>query len=200
MGQPQAQLTHAVLTERFTAAVEYAQQLHASQRRKGSGAPYLAHLLSVAALVLEYRGSEDEAIAALLHDAVEDQGGARTLEEIRRRFGDRVADTVAGCTEEQWHEHGRKWRERKDAFLDALRHADASVRLVVAADKLHNAYSYLRDYAQQGPAVWSSFKDGHRGVTWFLRSACDALRAGGDMPILQELDAVVGRLEHISQT
>ena len=184
-----------VLTERYSAALEYANELHRDQRRKGTGAPYLSHLLSVSALVLEYGGDEDEAIAALLHDAVEDQGGEATLAQIRELFGARVAHIVEGCTEEQWQERGRRWQERKDDFLAALAKADNSVRLVVAADKLHNAYSYLRDYERYGSMLWSRFKNGRDGVSWFLRAAHDAIKAGGDLPILHELDTAITRLE-----
>jgi len=190
MSQPQPSV---VLGERYSAALDYAAALHRDQRRKGTHAPYLSHLLSVSALVLEYGGDEDEAIAALLHDAVEDQGGQATLLEIQERFGARVAEIVVGCTEER----GRPWQERKDDFIARLRTADDSVRLVVAADKLHNAYSYLRDYERFGDALWPRFKNGQQGVVWFLRSASEALRGGGDMPILRELDAALARLESI---
>jgi GTP pyrophosphokinase len=187
--------TPTALTTRYDAALLLASELHRAQRRKGSGAPYLSHLLCVSALVLEYGGDEDEAIAALLHDAVEDQGGAPTLERIAAEFGPRVAAIVAGCTEEQYQERGLRWRERKDNFIASLADADPSVRLIVAADKLHNASSYLRDYALQGPAVWTRFKDGHAGVSWFLRAVADALAAAGGMPILRELDEAISRIE-----
>lgn len=186
------------LGPRFGVALQFAHELHAGQERKGTGAPYISHLLSVTALVLEYGGDEDEAIAALLHDAVEDQGGPATLERIRDLFGARVAEIVAGCTEEQWEERGRKWRERKDDFIASLGRADGSVRLVVAADKLHNAYSYVRDYERFGDGLWTRFRDGRAGVTWFLSAVADALRAGGEMPILVELDTAVGRLKSLS--
>jgi GTP pyrophosphokinase len=196
MSQP---LPEAVLGERYGEALVFAHELHREQRRKGTGAPYISHLLSVSSLVLEYGGDEDEAIAALLHDAVEDQGGLETLERIRARFGTRVAAIVAGCTEEQWEERGRHWQERKDAFISALGQADRSVRLVVAADKLHNAYSYLRDHERFGDALWSRFRNGRQGVTWFLRTAYGALLAGGDMPILLELDAAIRRIEGLPE-
>jgi (p)ppGpp synthase/HD superfamily hydrolase len=194
MNQPQSEVS---LGERYSAALEFAHALHREQRRKGTGAPYISHLLSVSALVLEYGGGEDEAIAALLHDAVEDQGGLPTLEQIRQRFGVRVAQLVAGCTEEQWEARGRRWQQRKDDFISALEQADNGVRLVVAADKLHNAYSYLRDYERFGEALWSRFKNGREGVTWFLRTAHTALLAGGELPILHELDAAIGRIENL---
>src|SRR5205085_9487458 len=132
------------LTARFEEALIFSTQLHASQSRKGSATPYIAHLLAVTALVLENGGNEDEAIAALLHDAIEDQGGVATREEIRRRFGDRVVEIVNGCTDAEVVPKP-PWRPRKDAFIARLYEAPASVRLVVAADKLHNARSVLAD-------------------------------------------------------
>jgi len=185
------------LSARYSAALEYANELHRGQVRKATGAPYIAHLLSVSALVLEYGGDEDEAIAALLHDSVEDQGGSATLAQVRARFGDRVAAIVAGCTELQWQPGGPRWRERKEEFIARLAEADDSVRLVVAADKLHNTYSYLRDYARFGDELWSRFKNGRAGLSWFVRAVWQALSARGELPILRELDTVLQRLENL---
>src|SRR5947199_8691848 len=134
-----------VLTTRFEEALIYATRLHASQSRKGSTTPYIAHLLAVTALVLENGGNEDEAIAALLHDAIEDQGGASTREEIRRHFGDAVVAIVDGCTDTEVMPKP-PWRGRKEAYIAHIRHASPSVRLVSAADKLHNARTILADY------------------------------------------------------
>src|SRR5437660_4807656 len=125
------------LTARFEEALTFATQLHAQQVRKGTRIPYVAHLLAVTALVLENGGDEDEAIAALLHDAIEDQGGAATREEIRRHFGNRVVEIVDGCTDAEVIPKP-PWRPRKETFIAHLREASASVRLVVASDKLHN--------------------------------------------------------------
>jgi (p)ppGpp synthase/HD superfamily hydrolase len=141
---------------RFNEALQYAAQLHADQVRKVNGEPYVAHLLGVASLVLDYCGNEDEAIAALLHDAIEDQGGAAMGEEIGRRFGPAVADIVDGCTDSDTTPKP-PWQERKDAFLARLEHALPSIRLVVAADKLHNVRSLTRDFRQQGEAIWKHF-------------------------------------------
>ena len=138
------------LSYRFSEALSYAATLHARQQRKVSGEPYLAHLLAVAAIVMDYGGNEDQAIAALLHDAVEDQGGATTFEEIGRRFGRAVAEIVEGCTDATAVPKP-PWRPRKEAFLARLRNAAAPVRLVTAADKLHNARSILREYRRGGP-------------------------------------------------
>ena len=125
-----------MLSSRFSDALVYAANLHAAQTRKVSGEPYLAHLLGAAAIVLDYGGDEDEAIAALLHDAIEDQGGPAARAEILRRFGERVAAIVEGCTDTDAFPKP-PWRQRKEAFLERLRTAAPSVRLVVAADKLH---------------------------------------------------------------
>src|SRR5436190_11435160 len=124
------------LSGRFERALVYATRLHRDQRRKGSGVPYAAHLLGVASLVLEDGGNEDEAIAALLHDAVEDQGGRPRLDEIDREFGASVAHIVEGCTDADAIPKP-SWRPRKEAYINALASHDASVRRVALADKLY---------------------------------------------------------------
>jgi len=137
------------LSNRFEDALRYAYTLHARQTRKGSNIPYIAHLLGVTALVLEDGGSEDEAIAALLHDAVEDQGGMKTLMEIRRRYGDLVAEIVEGCTD-AIASPKPPWRQRKERYIEHLRHASPAVRRVSLSDKLHNARSILEDLRKDG--------------------------------------------------
>jgi (p)ppGpp synthase/HD superfamily hydrolase len=138
-------ITHSpLLTVRFESALIYANQLHTFQVRKGSGIPYISHLLSVAALVLEMGGDEDEAIAALLHDAVEDQGGAKTREVIRQKFGDRVVEIVDACSDSETIPKP-PWRQRKEAYLEKIQTASAAVRRVSLADKLHNSRSTLKD-------------------------------------------------------
>ena len=150
------------LSPRFEEALLFAVRLHADQVRKESGIPYSAHLLSVAALVLEYGGDEDMAIAALLHDAIEDQGGAPTREAIRARFGDRVTAIVDGCTDAEIQPKP-PWQARKEAYLAHLPTAPAEVRLVSAADKLHNARSVLADYRQVGRICGGAFGAARRG-------------------------------------
>jgi (p)ppGpp synthase/HD superfamily hydrolase len=145
------------LTNRFSAALTFASQLHATQLRKGSGVPYAAHLLSVTGIVLQYGGREDEAIAALLHDAVEDQGGLPVLEKIRSRFGAEVAAIVEGCTD-AYTNPKPAWRERKEKYIAHLQAASPSVRLVCAADKLDNIRAILQDYRIVGEEVWSRFE------------------------------------------
>jgi (p)ppGpp synthase/HD superfamily hydrolase len=185
------------LTARFDDALVYAAHLHRTQRRKGTDTPYLAHLLAVAALVLEYGGDEDEAIGALLHDAVEDQGGRRTGEEIRRRFGDRVAEIVYACSDTE-HAIKPPWRARKEAYLRHLPAASPSAWLVSAADKLHNARATLADHRRVGDAVWTRFHAGCAGMLWYLRSLTDLFRTLPDprlRPLADELHRVVCELE-----
>ena len=186
------------MSERFEDAFLYAARLHARQVRKGSGIPYVSHLMSVCALVLENGGGEDEAIAALLHDAVEDQGGEPTLVEIRARFGPRVAEIVDGCTDTD-QEPKPPWRPRKEEFLVALRSASPEVRRVVACDKLHNARSTVRDYRLYGEAIWSRFTGRRDGTLWYYRALVGVLRSEELAPLVQELDRVVTELEALAQ-
>lgn len=182
------------LTPRFSEALQFTANLHATQQRKISGEPYLAHLMATTAIVLEHDGDEDEAIAALLHDAVEDQGGKPTLEEIRRRFGQRVAEIVAGCSDAD-ETPKPPWRERKEAHIARLHDAPASIRLVAAADKLHNAQSLLRDYRRHGPAIWEKFHGGRDGTLWYYRAVAETLRKSGESPLVDELHRTVSELE-----
>ncbi len=184
------------LSERFTEALTFATQLHANQIRKGSGVPYIAHLLGVASIALEYGASEEEAIAALLHDAIEDQGGAATREEIRRRFGDKITEIVDGCTDADTIPKP-PWQQRKEAYIAHIPTASASVRLVSAADKLHNAQSILKDYRLLGEDLWQRFHGGKEGTLWYYRALVDAFRANGSSPIVDELDRVVSELENL---
>jgi GTP pyrophosphokinase len=185
------------LSKRFDEALIYAADLHREQKRKATEVPYVAHLLAVASLALEHGASEDEAIAALLHDAIEDQGGAATREEIRRRFGDAVTAIVDGCTDAEVVPKP-PWRARKEAYVAHVRSAPPSVRLVSSADKLHNARSILADYRLLGDDVWKRFAGGRDGTLWYYRALVDAYRAGGGTPILDELERVVGELEKLA--
>ena len=142
---------------RFRAALVLAAEVHADQRRKGTEIPYVAHVLAVTAIVLEHGGDEDEAIAALLHDAVEDGGGRPMLERIRNEFGERVAMIVDGCTD-AYVDPKPPWAERKRAYLAELATEDDAVVLVSAADKLHNATAILNDHRTVGDAVWGRFR------------------------------------------
>jgi (p)ppGpp synthase/HD superfamily hydrolase len=184
---------HSQLTQRFESAFIYANQLHAGQVRKGSNIPYISHLLSVAALVLEDGGSEDEAIAALLHDAVEDCGGTPILNQIRARFGERVAQIVAGCTESETIPKP-PWRERKERYLQQLQSSTPEVYRVAIADKLHNARSILMDYRRQGTSVWQNFQGGRQGTLWFYRALLDIQPPSADL-LTEEFAQVVRVLE-----
>lgn len=194
---PDAAPGDGTLGERFDEALHYASRLHNRQRRKGTGIPYIAHLMSVAALVLEHGGDEDMAVAALLHDAVEDQGGAPVLKEIRRRFGERVARIVAGCTDADTIPKP-PWRQRKEEYIAHVRHAPAEVRLVSVADKLHNARAVLADYRQHGEALWSRFKGGREGTLWYYRTLVETFRQAGNNLLVEELDRVVSELESLA--
>ncbi len=185
-----------MLSERFTDGLTFATRLHANQTRKGSGVPYIAHLLGVASIVLERGANEDEAIAALLHDAIEDQGGAATREEIRRRFGDTVTAIVDGCTDADTTPKP-PWRQRKEAYIARIPKASASVLLVLAADKLYNARSVLNDYRLIGDAVWARFTGRKDGTLWYYRAVTDALCATGSTPLFEELERVVSELEFL---
>lgn len=163
-------------TARLAEAFQYANELHAEQIRKGSGTPYVAHLLGVASLVLEAGGDEELAMAGLLHDAVEDQGGIPTLDEIRRRFGDRVADVVDGCTDAVVTPKP-PWRERKEAYIAHLPAASKDVVTVSCADKLYNARSILADYRVVGEELWQRFTGRKDGTLWYYRTLLATFRS-----------------------
>lgn len=186
-----------ILTPRFEEALVFATQLHAEQWRKGTTIPYIAHLLAVASIVLENGGDEDTAIAGLLHDAIEDQGGVATREEIRRRFGETVVEIVNGCTDADVTPKP-PWRVRKEAYIEHLRVASPAVRLVSTADKLHNARAVLADYRELGEELWRRFHGGRDGTLWYYRSVTDALRQAGTSPLIEELERVVSEIERLA--
>lgn len=183
-----------MLSPRFDDALVYASQLHRDQVRKGTHIPYVSHLLAVAAIVLEHGGREDEAIAALLHDAVEDQGGSETREAIRERFGEDVAAIVDGCSDADTLPKP-PWDERKKAYVAHVVIAPPSVRLVSAADKLHNARAILADYRQLGEPLWDRFNGGRDGTLWYYRALADAFRSVESNALSEELDRTVVELE-----
>ena len=187
-----------MLTSRFKEALAYAFHLHSAQLRKGSGVPYMAHLLSVCGLVLEEGGDEDQVIAALLHDAAEDQGGAATLAEIRERFGKKVGEMVLACSDSLVSPRP-PWRERKEAYIAHLPEAPADSLLVSVADKLHNARCILRDLRGLGEDVWDRFQGGRKGSLWYYRSMAQTLKeARAPARLVAELDRVVTQIEEIS--
>jgi (p)ppGpp synthase/HD superfamily hydrolase len=182
------------LTGRFDAAYQLASDLHRRQRRKSTDIPYLSHLLAVAGLVLEHGGDEDEAIAALLHDAVEDQGGQPTLDLIRLEFGANVADLVSALSDTD-ETPKPPWRPRKEAYLLHLEDAPTGVLRVSAADKLHNARSIVRDYLVFGEDLWNRFSAPASDQIWYYRSLSDVFlrRLGG--PLASDLSRAVADLE-----
>ncbi len=185
-----------LLSERFNDALDFAASLHARQIRKETHVPYVSHLLAVCALVLEDGGSEDEAIAALLHDAVEDQGGRETLEEIRQRFGEYVAQIVESCSDSMTSPKP-PWRMRKESYISHLRFASPAVRRVSCADKIHNARSILYDYRRLGEAIWSRFTASRDETFWYYRAIIKTLRETGGGSLVEELDRVVTELERL---
>jgi GTP pyrophosphokinase len=185
------------LGSRFERALVYATRAHDGQLRKGSAVPYLAHLLGVASLALEHGATEEEAIAALLHDAVEDQGGDERLAEIAERFGPTVAAIVEACSDAQ-EQPKPPWRQRKEAHLARLQGATNSVHLVVACDKLHNIRSILRDYHCLGEALWRRFRGGREGTLWYYRATLELLQRPGRSALTDELRRALEALERLT--
>ena len=192
---PPKKAPHApALTSRFIRALGYAARIHARQTRKGKEHPYVGHLLAVASIVIQYGGDENAVIAALLHDAVEDQGGLPRLREIRRKFGTRVARIVAGCTDTD-ETFRPPWRERKERYIRRVRQESPEVRLVSAADKLSNVREILADHRLLGDAVFERFHGRKEGTLWYYRALVEEFRAAGVTPLVEELDRVVSALE-----
>lgn len=187
-----------ILTKRFLDAVEYAFYLHAGQKRKGTQTPYISHLMGVSSLVLEHGGTEDEAIAALLHDAVEDQGGKDTLEAIHTLFGSKVATIVKGCTD-ALETPKPPWKQRKEKYIKHLRQTrNKSVRLVSASDKLHNARAILADYRQHKEKLWKRFNVGKNDQLWYYGELVKVFRRKGPRSLAAELDSVVAALKDLT--
>jgi (p)ppGpp synthase/HD superfamily hydrolase len=191
-----------VLTDRFDRGLLYATHVHGGQVRKATTIPYVAHLLAVAATVLEYGGSEDMAIAGLLHDAVEDQGGEARLADIRNRFGDRVADIVHACSDSVVNtaagQQKEDWRIRKMRYIEHLKTVDQETRLVSLADKVHNARSILRDLRKPevGSAVWNRFKQPKKDTLWHYRELANAFQKLLPGQLAEELMEIVIVLEN----
>ena len=184
------------LGPRLQRAFRYAAEKHEGQTRKQTAVPYLSHLMAVASLVLEAGGDEDMAVAALLHDVVEDCGGMPRLREVRKQFGPRVASIVEGCTD-SFGEPKREWAERKKDYLREVKHADADTRLVSASDKLHNVRTILSDYRQHGEAIWARFSGKKEGTLWYYRALSDEYQRRNRNRITRELALVVAELERV---
>jgi len=193
------------LTTRFTSAVDYARHIHI-ERRKGTDIPYMAHLLGVASLVMGEAGhagfpvTEDMVIAALLHDAVEDQGGLPRLRDIEQNFGPDVARMVGGLSDSLSEDPCKKqsWLERKQAYIERLRGEPADVRLISVADKIYNARAILEDYREIGPLVWERFKRGQAEQIWYFDELLAVYKSTGTSRIVEELERVVEELRQIS--
>jgi len=182
------------LGPRFLKAFLFAVEKHAGQVRKASTTPYIAHLMGVASLALEFGGDEDISIAALLHDVVEDCGGAAMLREVKRRFGTRVAKIVDGCTDSDTFPKP-PWRERKENYLRHLKSADADTRLVSAADKLNNMRSILSDYREVGESIWERFNGRREGTLWYYRALLKEFQRGKPNRLVREFELAVRELE-----
>ena len=193
------------LTARFTSAVDYARTVHI-ERRKGTGIPYMAHLMGVAAMVMgeaghvEFPVTEDMVIAALLHDAVEDYGGLPRLAHIRANFGAEVARMVEGLSDSFSVDSGNKqsWLERKQGYIERLKDEPADIRLISAADKLYNAKTILDDYREVGPEVWKRFKRARKEQIWYFDTLVAVFNATGTNRIVRDLERVVEELRRIS--
>jgi hypothetical protein len=196
-GTPFRERPRVPVGQRFDRAVAFARELHTDQRRKGTDIPYVAHLLAVASLVLEDGGSEDEAIAAMLHDAVEDQGGPPTLRRIEQQFGRNVARIVEACSDTDVTPKP-PWRERKEAYVAHLAHADASTLRVSLADKLHNARAILFDTQVVGDDVWTRFSAGRDEVIWYYGALAEAFAARDAGPMVAELRRTVEAIKRLA--
>lgn len=198
---PEPPRSQWVYTERLLRAFDVAARLHASQRRKGSGVPYLAHPMAVAALVLDYGGDEDAAIAGLLHDALEYTGDTAAARAAVGLFGPRVLATVEGCIDGVPGADGRKepWRVRKERYLAHLAAADGPVLLVSAADKLHNTRSMLADLRRVGDALWLRFNASPDEILWYHRALVEVMRANPahDPHLVAELARAVEELSDL---
>jgi len=182
------------LSRRFDEAFLYAHEAHRGQQRKKTGRPYISHLMGVASLVLQYGGDEDQAIAALLHDVVEDCGGAPRLAEIREKFGERVARIVDGCTDSDATPKP-PWLERKQKYVERVKSEPEEVLLVSAADKLYNMREILMDLRDAGAEVWERFQGRREGSLWYYREMIQAFRGRAPKGLVAELERTVKELD-----
>jgi (p)ppGpp synthase/HD superfamily hydrolase len=193
------------LTSRFTLAIDYARQVHANYR-KGTNVPYMAHLLGVASLVMGEAGhlsfpvTEEMVIGALLHDAVEDEGGLPRLRDIGANFGKEIATIVEGCTDSFEEDANKKqeWEQRKASYVKRLSKEPQSVLLVSAADKLYNARAILQDYREVAGEIWKRFKRGRNEQLWYFRELLTVYEDRGSNRLVEELRRVVGELAELS--
>lgn len=185
------------LTEKFHEALTYAAEKHHRQTRKGGDVPYIGHLLSVAGLVIEAGGTETQAIAALLHDTAEDQGGEETLAEIRERFGPDVGRVVAECSD-TFEDPKPPWRERKTSYIEHLEDASNDTILVSLADKVDNARAILRDFRGSGSELWQRFSvTDPNDHLWYYRSLLDVYQRKTDSWLVYELRRTLDALAEL---
>lgn len=186
------------LTERLDAAFKVAREVHEGQVRKGTDIPYLSHLLGVASLILTHGGTEDEAIAALLHDAVEDGGGLPRLEQIREQFGEEIAAIVDECSD-TYEEPKPEWWERKKKYIAGVAGASRSAQLVSACDKLHNVMSLVADLRNEGPTTMERFKKGAEGTLWYYETLLGEYEKG-ELPasLMAELRHYVEEMKRLA--
>jgi (p)ppGpp synthase/HD superfamily hydrolase len=185
---------------KFDEAMLLAHELHRHDVRKGTGKPYISHLLGVCSLVVDYGGDEKMAIAALLHDAVEDHGGYPMLEKIRQQFGERVAHIVDGCTDSYVLDATKKepWRQRKEMYLARIPLEDEDVRMVSAADKLYNCRTILRDLRRDGLIALDRFNGGRKDTVWYYDQLVRAFRAAGSNDLVEELAISVDEMKRVT--
>lgn len=174
-------------TEMVLSAIDFAMFIHEGQTRKGKDIPYLTHLLSVASKVLEEGGDEEQFIAGLLHDSVEDRGGSQLLEEIEQKFGKKVATYVEQCSD-SFSFPKKPWKERKTKFIEQCCRLPADVKLIIACDKWHNLYTTYHDFRRKGDSIWTQFKGGKEGTIWYYQEIICALKRNWQNPILFELE------------
>lgn len=191
----------SIFGQRFGEALLWTHELHAGQTRKASGVPYISHLLAVVSLVIESGGNENEAIAALLHDAAEDCGGLSTLEQIRLRFGSEVAEVVRGCSD-SLEQPKPPWQPRKQSHLRSLETALPSIQLVSAADKLHNMRSTLTEFTLLGARFWDYFRGNRDGMLWYYAESVRIFRnssvpRGLVLELTRTWDFLVRHLEQV---
>ena len=186
------------LSRQFEKALVYATRAHGDQTRKKTGIPYIAHILGVTAIAMEYGANETEAVAALLHDAVEDCGGVKRLRDIEKKFGKMVTKIVDGCTD-TYETPKPPWRQRKEAYLAHLKNSNSATRVVSASDKLHNTRAILAELRRHGLEVFGRFSGKKDGTLWYYRALVTAFREHGDhTDLVDELDRVVTQIEKLS--
>ncbi len=189
------------LSPAFEAALQFSATVHQGQFRKGTQVPYISHPLAVASIVLEYGGDEDAAVAALLHDSVEDCGVDPV--EIRNRFGDKAANIVVACSDSLEKDSASKagWRIRKEAHLEHMETVPSPALLVLAADKLHNVRSIVKDIREIGPRIWDRFKGGKDGTLWYQDAVLEILKKRGQHRVLvDELARSVAELQRLASS